>query len=303
MSYQSYNTEDTVLTEAQGYNVNSVIFSNAIPGTIPGSSPSMPYKRINIATQNPNGTVGDLILPTSQRFCFGLSENRDPNNDQRITGYSMGICMWTRKDDGGPTEEEKAWTDTFEQIVNHCKEHIINHKDELEKWELDMSELKKFGNCMYWKRDKGRLVPDLGPTLYVKLMASKRSGITTKFYKGRGEMDPMELKGSYCKIVGAVKIESIFVGGAKITLIVKLKEAEIQLLGQSQKRLLPMRTIPETQVTVSTKSTPHDIMGDTESSDEEEEFKDQPPQSPVEARPTQKVVRKVVRKVVVRKKQ
>ena len=301
MSYQSYNQEDTVLTEAVGYDVNSMVFSKAAQCPIPGSNPQMFFRRINIGTKNENGTVADLVLPTSQRFCFGLSENTDPNNPQRVTGYSMGICMWTRKEDGGPTEAEKAWTDTFERIINHCKEHIIEHKDELEKWELDMSELKKFGNCMYWKRDKGRIVPDLGPTLYVKLMTQKRAGITTKFYKGRGEMDPMDLKGNYCKIIAAVKPESIFVGGAKITLIVKLKEAEVNLLGQSQKRLLPIRTLPEKEVSVSTSSTPHDIMGDDDSVDDDAYVNEDEEQggstSPVEARPV-KTVRRVVKRVV-----
>jgi hypothetical protein len=306
MSYQSYNQEDTVLTEASGYEVNNVVFSKPVQCNIPGSNPQMFFKRISVATRNPNGTVADLVLPTSQRFCFGLSENTDPNNNERVTGYSMGICMWTRKEDGGPTEEEKAWTDTFQNIVDHCKKHLLNNKDELEKWELDGADLKKFGNCMYWKKDKGAIVPGVGPTLYVKLMTQKRAGITTKFYRGRGEMDPLELKGNYCKIVAAVKIESIFVGGAKITLIVKLKEAEVQLLGQSQKRLLPLRSIPERQVKASTSETPHDIMGDEDDDDDigdDDGGDNSGYTSPVEARPPPKTVVKRVVKRVVRKKQ
>ncbi len=304
MSYLSYNQDETVLTEADGYDVNNMVFSKATLNPIPGSNPQMFFRRINIATKNRDGSVADLVIPTSQRFCFGLSENKDPNNETRVTGYSMGICMWTRKEDGGPTADEKAWTDTFEQIINHCKEHIIEHKEELEKWELDMSELKKFGNCMYWKRDKGRIVLDVGPTLYVKLMTQKRAGITTKFYKGRGEMDAMELKGNYCKIIAAVKLESIFVGGAKITLIVKLKEAEVSILGQSQKRLLPVRMLPEKQVSVSTSPTPHDIMGDaddTEADDGDDSYPDGDEaanNSPVETRLPTKIVKKVVRRVV-----
>ena len=305
MSYQSYNPDNTVLTEAEGYEVNNMVFQKASKNSIPNSKPEMFYHRINIGTQNPDGSVGDLVLPTDERFSFGISENTDPTNPDRVTGYSMGLCMWTRPEEGGPFSAEVAWTDTFEKIIDHCKQHLLAHKEEIERWDLDEADLKKFGNCLYRKKDKGKIVEGVGPTLYVKLMTQKKGGmtITTKFYKPESddEWDPLEFKGHYCKVVGAVKVESIYVG-SKISLIVKLKEAEAQLCNQGQRRLLPSRPASLKRVSVSTTTTPHDVMGDDEEPEgeqgEEEPEGGASPQAPraVAKAAPKRVVTRVVRR-------
>ena len=55
-------SENTQLTTASGYKTKNMIFSEAQSGTIPGSLPQINYKRINISTRNPDGTVGELLI-------------------------------------------------------------------------------------------------------------------------------------------------------------------------------------------------------------------------------------------------
>lgn len=241
-------TENTQLTSAIGYDTKRMIFSEPQIGTIPGSTPQISYKRINIQTRNEDGTAGELIIPTTKLFSFGVSENTDIATG-KVNGYVMPLCLWNRD---GATKEEKAWSDTFNAIAERCKEHLIANREEIEQYDLAMSDLKKF-NPLYWKKDKGKVVDGTGPTLYAKLIVSKKlNKIVTMFFDFDGEsIDPLALLGKYCYSKAAVKIESIFIGN-KISMQIKLYECEVKLMDTGMKRLL-MR--PNAQKRVLTSST------------------------------------------------
>jgi hypothetical protein len=289
-------TDNTQLTTASGYNTKSMIFSEAQQGSIPNSVPAINYKRILIQTKNEDGTTGDLIFPTSQLFSFGVSENTSPDTG-KVNGYVMPLCLWNRD---GPSTEEKEWSDTFDRVIERCKEHLISHTDEIEQYDLTMSDLKKF-NPLYWKKDKGKVVEGSGPTLYAKLIVSKKHDkIVSMFYDNNGkEIDPLTLLGKYCQSSAAIKIESIFIGN-KISMQVKVYECEVLPLETGMKRMMKKR--PEGQQVVSvTTSNPledNDAGSDGEASvkdsdDENDEAKEQKTTAP------KKVVRRV--KKVVRK--
>lgn len=234
---------NTQLTKVSGYNVNNMIFSEPQENKIPNSTFS--YKRINISTRNNNGTIGDLVLQTPTLFSFGVQENINPET-QEVNGYIMPLCMWTK---GGCTDEEKEWTDTFNKICEHCKEHLIEHRTEFGKWDLEMNDLKKF-NPLYWKRDKrtGLVENGTGPTLYPKLIMSKKLDkiMSVFFDKFTGDdIDPLSILGKMCNVTAAVKIESIFIGN-KISLQVKLWETEVELKSVGVKRLLQVNRPEET---------------------------------------------------------
>jgi hypothetical protein len=195
----------------------------------------MKYGRINISTRNPDGSIGDLILPTESLYSFGLSDNVDPNTG-KSNGLSMSLCMWSKDN---ATEAEKAWTTTLDKIVEHVKDHILDIKDEIGKYDLERNDLKKF-NPLYWKRDKGKIVEGTGPMLYVKLIHSKKQDkFITKFFDEENdeELEPTSLIGKSFYTTCAIKVESIYVG-SKISLQIKLFESNIRLLDTSRKRLL-----------------------------------------------------------------
>jgi hypothetical protein len=230
----SYNTQ---LTSAQGYNINRIVYQQPLTATIPNSKPPLSYKRVNIGTKNPNNTTGDLIISTESVFSFGVSENINPET-KAINGYVMALCLWNKD---GATAAEKQWTDKFDEIVEHTKEYILKNQEDLTKQQIDAHDLKKF-NPLYWKKDRNGIIPGTGPTLYCKLIVSKKDGnekILSNFFDADSgdDLDPLQLLGKYCHVRAAVKIESIFVGN-KISLQIKLWEAEVRLIEKGMRRLL-----------------------------------------------------------------
>lgn len=232
----SYSTQ---LTSIDNYDVSNIVFGQVQKNKVP-DSPLM-YQRINISTRNPDGTIGDLILKTPMLFSFGVQESKSMETKE-VNGYVMPLCLW---DKNNPSAEEKAWTDVFEQICNRCKEYLVENRNEIGKWDLEMNDLKKF-NPLHWKRDRatGRIEAGTGPTLYAKLISSKKDGkdnILSIFYDADAETDepinPISILNKYCHVTAAIKIESIFIG-TRISLQVKLWEVEVRLLGGGSRRLL-----------------------------------------------------------------
>jgi hypothetical protein len=237
-------------TPAALYRPENLIFQDPIRGSIPGST--IPYQRINLKVKYPNGGFGDLIIPTESLFSFGVSENLDPST-HNITGFTLPLCLFSK---GGATAAEKQWVDVLKIIEQQCKEHVIANRQKLGKFDLEMAELKKFSNSsFYWKRgEKGDLDPQ-GPTLYPKLITTKKDNefvVKSQFYNiETGEsldaLVPESPFRSYCTVRAAVKIESIFIG-SKISLQVKLWEAGITVTDTGIRRLLapaaPISTAP-----------------------------------------------------------
>lgn len=233
----SYNKVQ--LTHANDYKSTNLIFQEPVSGAIPNSSIS--FQRIPIKIKYPDGKYGDLILPTETLFSFGVSETLNPMT-QQVNGYTLPLCLHNRD---GVTDAEKKWVAVFQEIVEQCKNHVIANRNKFPgKYDLEMSELKKFcSSSFYWKRDPhtGENDPQ-GPTLYPKLIVSKKDGnevIKSLFYDADTQepLDPMLLKKKYCYATSAVKIESIFIG-SKISLQIKLWETELSLLDKGITRLL-----------------------------------------------------------------
>ena len=241
------NNESTQITPIQGYDVNRIVFSEPISGAIPDSKPKIEFKRINISTQNEDGSRGELILPTTRLFSFGVSENMSQETG-KVNGWTFPLCLWNRD---GPSEEEKAWTDLFDKIVDKCIDHLVDVKDEIDMFELTKSDLTKSKgglNPLYWKKEKHtneqgktvmRVVPGSGPTLYTKLIFSKKNDkFLSQFFDINDEpINALDLMGKYCYTNAAIKIESIFIG-SRISLQVKLYEAVVEPTSSGMRRLL-----------------------------------------------------------------
>ncbi len=257
-------SQSTQLTSIDKFNVSNIIFGQVQKNKIPGSV--LTYQRINISTKYPDGTVGDLIIPTPLLFSFGVQESKSMETKE-TNGYVMPLCMWDRNN---PSAEEKAWTDTFDEICNACKQYLVEHRNEIGKWDLEMNDLKKF-NPLHWKRDRatGKIEEGTGPTLYVKLISSRKDGtdkILTMFYDEQTgkEINPLDVLNKYCHVTAAIKIESIFVG-KNPSLQVKLWEAETRVHGGTVRRLLAPSNAPLKTPTPTPVNTPTpDADADTE---------------------------------------
>lgn len=219
------------LSDYKTFDVRKITFSKPEVGSISGNLPKISFKRLRIGARYPDGSHGDLLIQTPENLLsFGLQENTDLATGA-VSGYQFPICLWSRN---GATEEEKAFTDKFNEIVDHIKAYLVAHRDEIEKYDLELTDLKKF-NPLYWKMEKGKVVEGRGPMLYVKVMSSKKTGqILTGMIDDETNtyIDPMDLLNKRCYITGAIKIESIFIGN-KISLQLKLFEAVIRVIDTS----------------------------------------------------------------------
>ena len=293
-------SENTQLTTASGYDTKRMIFSDPQSGTIPNSVPPINYKRIIIQTRNEDGTTGDLILPTTKLFSFGVSENANPETG-KVNGYVMPLCLWNRD---GASQEEKDWSDTFDNIIEMCKDHLVANREEIEMYELEKRDLKKL-NPLYWKRDKGRVVEGTGPTLYAKLIVSKKqSKIVTMFFDFDGNnIDPMTLLGKYCFTKSAVKIESIFIGN-KISIQVKLYECEVKLMDTGMKRLMKRPNAQKRVMTMDTSRPLEKVNNDSDvgsvkdSDSDEDDVSVSNDKKNSDNKPVKRRVKKVIRKAV-----
>ena len=295
--------QTTQLSQPKGFNAKErIIFSKVENGTIPGSTPQINYKRVRLSVKNPDGTVGDLILPTTEVFSFGIQENKDMNSG-KVNGYTMPLCLWSKN---GATEEETEFTDAFNNIITRCKNYLLDNRDEIERYELEESDLKRL-NPLYWKKDKGKIVEGVGPTLYAKLIYSKKSDkILTLFSDSHDntDIDPMSLFGKYCFTEGAIKIESIFIGN-KISIQVKLYEAVVRRLDQGMRKLLSRPTSSKVHETIQNKSKSSASDGESgDESDSESEsgsLSDKSEPTPKKKQEAAKP-KKIIKKRVVRRK-
>jgi len=258
---------NTQLITASSYDTSRMIFSDPIEGNIPDSKPAISYKRINISTTNEDGTVGELVIPTERLYSYGVSENINMNT-QKVDGYVLPLVLYDRD---GPSEEQKAFVRCFTEIVDKCKEYLLENKDELGQYELEPNDLKKL-NPLYYKKDKGKIIEGSAPTLYAKLIVKKdkKDGnkIMTVFLdeESGDTINPLELLGRACYARTAIKFESIFIGN-KISLQVKLYEAEVKVIASGMKRLLSNRPRADTKVSVQNESKPIPLPLQTDDND------------------------------------
>ena len=292
---------NTQLSIPSGYNVANMRFGKVIVGSAgtPGAGPAIKYYRIPISTLNKDGSLGELVFQTEELFSFGVSENKDQATG-KVNGYTLPLCMWNKD---APTDSEKAFTQILEDVVEKCKDHLIldETKEEIGKYELERSELKTLNSFIYRKKEKGKVIEGVGPVLYPKLIESKKNNkIITSIFNDRGqEIDPMSLIGKFCWVKAAVKIESIYVG-AKISMQVKVYEAEVRLVETGAKRLL-QRPKAEASLTMNVSVENKSPLVQEEDEDDEQ-IQDEdttpvkpatPPPAVVEAPPARKPVRKI----------
>jgi hypothetical protein len=210
-----------------------------------GSIGPVQFLRIPIGTKNPDGTTGDLILAAPKVYSFGLCVTTSMQTG-KPDGYTLPLCLHSRD---GPTKEEKDFIQTFNDIVDRARQHVLDIKVSIGKYELEAAELKKM-NPLYIKKDKktGKPEEGVGPVLYPKVMQkAKKNGkdysddqekiVTTLFYDQNGrDIDPLTILEKQGFATAAIKIESIFIG-AKISLQVKIHEVEYQTNDNAPKRL------------------------------------------------------------------
>lgn len=226
--------EQNKLTNAINYDVNNLIFRKDYEQVVPKSNPPIKARILPLATRNPDGTVGDILIKTEpELFSFGVAENKSLETG-KIIGYSLPLCCWNNET---PTENEKKWTSKIEEIILKIRQHLDSHPELFYNPENKLF----MKSPLYWKVEKGKRIEGKGPIIYPKLMASKSDDkmvIQTIFYSTSGDIDPMTLLKQRCRVTGVLKFEAVRIAANSVTLQVKLYEAKVKLLNRTMKRMM-----------------------------------------------------------------
>jgi hypothetical protein len=188
--------------------------------------------RQRLGLRNDDGTIGDLVILTEQCFSFGPQENTPPSGKPY---HSLPLCMWGLN---GPQEKEEAWVNAYNSLMEFIKKKLVENRDDIDKYDLELGDLKKF-NPMYYKREKGKIVEDYAPRLYPKLLESHKTGVMTVFSDATtgDDLEFEQVKKQKCNVEAAIWLESIYVG-TKLSLQQKVTEADVELQQREKKRLL-----------------------------------------------------------------
>lgn len=280
------------------YDVSNMVFSEPKIEKIPGSN--MTGRRVQIQTKNKDGSVGPLIVKTENLFSLGVTTNTSMDSG-KVTGYSLALCL---RDNENPTPEEERWVNVYEQLVERCKDYVLEIAADVGNADLERAELKKFGALSYRKDERG--VPDrsTSPWMYPKLLVKKSSGeldIRTRFYdQNTSELIPVEtlLSKPKCTARAALKFESIYIG-ARISLQVKVMEAQVALVESTGNRLLspvgenrPQLNLDESDSESEEEGEKADVPPAADDSDDESSEMDDEPPAPKKAVRGRKVVAK-----------
>ena len=207
-------------------------------------------QRIRLITHHLDGTRGDLIFSTPRLLTFGLQELFD-RDTHTLIGYQIPLVMWGKN---GPTEDEKKFIDIIEKITDVSRDFLLEHREELNKPELERGDLTRL-NPLYYKIDKGEVKRDHAPLLYARLNTFRNEdavNIRTLFTdeSTKETINPLMLLNKRCLIRGAIRLESIVVGAnSRPRFQMKLFEACVKFLDPGFKSLLePGKVFPRTKI-------------------------------------------------------
>lgn len=185
-------------------------------------------RKIRLLTHNLDGTRGDLIFSSPRLLSFGVQKIHD---GETLVGYQMPFVLWGKN---GPTPDEKAFVDRIEDITGVLKQHILNHREDLDRPELNENDLSRL-NPLYYK-------PDAAPLLYVRLNTFRNEDglrVRTMFIDDhtKQSVDPMMVLNKRCLVYAAIRLDSIIVG-SKVRFQLKLLEARVRFLDRGFRSLL-----------------------------------------------------------------
>jgi len=303
----SLRQKSTQLIDPEVFDASRVVFDDPVAESIPGQ-PGTNY-RINLGYKNPDNTEGFLILGFDTCYCFGISENVDLNS-KALNGYNAAISLY---DINGATPKQQKTVEALQEIIQQCKKNILKDSTQEAMGKIDdddkilESDLRKI-NLIFWKKENGKPNPEMGGTIYPKLIWSKArtdaktnkqisSKMMTRFYNEDDvdedgnpiEVNPLDYVGKRFQITPAIKIESIFIG-AKISIQAKVYEAFVKETESGPKRLLVYK--PQRSEDVIVVNTPDQRSEPSKTSFEELENDDETPEVQPEPEPAPVVVAK-----------
>lgn len=213
------------LTDYSDIKIENISFGKVEVGRVPGRDTT--YKRIPITIMHGDDLFGSLFIKTEKCFSFGARQNVDKETGE-VTGWSLPIAMYHRD---GATEEQRKWVEKFDEIVEHCKDLVM------QLYDFERQRLDKIGGCMWWPKDKGLIDETRGPTLYPKIITGRPSKtFDTKFRKVKdfhdkddvGVVVTKEEIVENCNVIAVIKVDSIYICQRNVSLQVRVVEVLVE---------------------------------------------------------------------------
>ena len=117
-----------------------------------------------------------LTLMTDTCFSWGIQEEKGEK------GYKHPILMVKKNMNSGklePTPHQSLFLKRFDEIVAACKKYCLANKVEIGRYDLEPSDLKKLGACLFVKKEvkDGKLfkVKNYSPTLYAQVRYNRKN--------------------------------------------------------------------------------------------------------------------------------
>jgi hypothetical protein len=233
------------LTDAFDFDIAKLVFSEPKENTMElkddndpnAKSQKIKFYRIDIQYATSSRSTGDLIIAldrTTSSFGF----------NPKFGTFHINMA------DRPPSEAHLKAIEVFGEIVEKCKDHLIEVRGSLGKPKMTRANLEgdnDISPLKYAKKDldsNGDPIKGAIPNLSAKIIPlSKKDSVNSKyrdtFYSEEDDsvIDPLELVDKRCSIVPAIKIESIFVGSV-IRVQCKLFECIVKLQNAGPTRLL-----------------------------------------------------------------
>jgi len=219
---------------------------------INGGSPNT--YRIPISAFKNGRVLPSLFIATPTVYSFGVSPQANigekiDENLANVKYYTLPLCLHSKT---GPTPDEERFVELFNQLVDACKTLLCSKpiNEELGKFgddQITLADLKKL-NPLYYKKEKGVVVPGTGPVLYPKLIVRKdgQSCVTSFTDSHHTHHDHKSLLNKRMHVRCALKLDSIFVG-AKVSLQFKVFEVNYKLVNTGG----PTRLLADLPVQIS----------------------------------------------------
>ncbi len=228
---------DYKLSSFQDLTTEDIVFQDPFQGT---------HRTIIPLGIQEDGEDKPLIINTPPNLLsFGIQEIVDKEKNI-VVGYQMPICLWGKKK---VSEEEKMFTNKFEEVMEYIKEFLRTIKDEINVTEEMIDQM----NILNWKYENGKRRLDKGPLLYSKLLMNNRTNkIMTSFFNEEDSsmLEPFDLINQKCIVTAALKIENIIIG-RKISVQIKLFEVLCRKLRNTERRTVVHRSLLKPEIILS----------------------------------------------------
>ena len=239
-----------MMTKIDNFDISKVCFLKHEEATINSGQNPIQFKSVPIRIKLDNGDLGPLYIVTDKCFSWGLQTEKNGKS------YKLPIVMINKNSNGElePTDYQTKLLQVFNSIVEKCKDHCLAKKADLEKFDLERSDMKRMGGCLYVKKEfkEGKQVPveNYAPTLYAKVPYNKKKDeILVDFFEMEDVeddhepgtvIDPKKYLEQKCDVKVVLNFDSIFVSGTCTSLQVKVAEVNIKKRGFTKGRMMSL---------------------------------------------------------------